>query len=51
MLLATSRNRDYEGGTNYEGIKEPIHLSTMEERLSNDLYPLPDDFIKDLKLM
>lgn len=35
----------------YEVIKEPMDLSTMEERLSNDLYPRPEDFIKDAKLV
>merc|ERR1711939_335647 len=35
----------------YEVIKEPMDLSTMEERLQNDLYPRPEDFIKDAKLI
>jgi histone acetyltransferase len=43
-------NRD-EVPDYYEVIKEPMDLSTMEERLSNDLYPTPQDFIKDAKLI
>ena len=43
-------NRD-EVPDYYEVIKEPMDLSTMEERLSNDLYPTPQDFIKDAKLV
>ena len=43
-------NRD-EVPDYYEVIKEPMDLSTMEERLSNDLYPRPEDFIKDSKLV
>ncbi|KAK5073380.1 histone acetyltransferase [Exophiala xenobiotica] len=35
----------------YEVIKEPMDLSTMEERLQADLYPRPEDFIKDAKLI
>ena len=35
----------------YEAIKEPMDLSTMEERLGNDLYPRPENFIKDAKLI
>ncbi|KEF56857.1 histone acetyltransferase [Exophiala aquamarina CBS 119918] len=35
----------------YEVIKEPMDLSTMEERLQNDLYPRPEDFVKDAKLI
>jgi histone acetyltransferase len=35
----------------YEVIKEPMDLATMEERLQNDLYPKPEDFIKDAKLI
>lgn len=35
----------------YEVIKEPMDLSTMEDRLQNDLYPRPEDFIKDAKLI
>ena len=43
-------NRD-EVPDYYEVIKEPMDLSTMEERLGNDLYPRPEDFIKDSKLI
>ena len=43
-------NRD-EVPDYYEVIKEPMDLSTMEERLQNDLYPKPEDFIKDSKLI
>ncbi|KPI42710.1 Histone acetyltransferase GCN5 [Cyphellophora attinorum] len=43
-------NRD-EVPDYYEVIKEPMDLSTMEERLSNDLYPRPEDFIKEAKLI
>ena len=43
-------NRD-EVPDYYEVIKEPMDLSTMEERLRNDLYPRPEDFIKDAKLI
>lgn len=43
-------NRD-EVPDYYEVIKEPMDLSTMEERLSNDLYPKPEDFVKDAKLV
>ncbi|KAK5100608.1 histone acetyltransferase [Lithohypha guttulata] len=35
----------------YEVIKEPMDLSTMEERLQADLYPRPEDFIRDAKLI
>lgn len=35
----------------YEVIKEPMDLSTMEERLQADLYPRPEDFVKDAKLI
>lgn len=35
----------------YKVIKEPMDLSTMEERLSNDLYSSPEDFVKDAKLI
>ena len=35
----------------YEVIKEPMDLSTMEERLQNDLYPKPEDFIRDSRLI
>ena len=43
-------NRD-EVPDYYEVIKEPMDLSTMEERLSNDLYPTPVEFIRDAKLI
>ena len=43
-------NRD-EVPDYYEVIKEPMDLSTMEERLGNDLYPRPEDFIKDSRLI
>lgn len=35
----------------YEVIKEPMDLSTMEDRLQQDMYPRPEDFIKDAKLV
>lgn len=35
----------------YDVIKEPMDLSTMEEKLENDMYPTPQDFIKDAKLI
>lgn len=35
----------------YEVIKEPMDLSTMEERLQSDLYPRPEDFVRDAKLI
>ena len=35
----------------YNVIKEPMDLSTMEERLHADLYPRPEDFVKDAKLI
>ncbi|KAI9805836.1 MAG: histone acetyltransferase [Sarcosagium campestre] len=35
----------------YEVIKEPMDLSTMEEKHEKDLYPTPEDFIKDAKLI
>ncbi|EDN10276.1 histone acetyltransferase GCN5 [Histoplasma capsulatum] len=35
----------------YEVIKEPMDLSTMEEKHEKDLYPTPQDFIKDAKLI
>ncbi|KAL9618464.1 MAG: hypothetical protein Q9160_006842 [Pyrenula sp. 1 TL-2023] len=43
-------NRD-EVPDYYEVIKEPMDLSTMEERLSNDLYPTPQEFLKDARLI
>ncbi|KAF1810723.1 Bromodomain-containing protein [Eremomyces bilateralis CBS 781.70] len=35
----------------YEVIKEPMDLATMEEKHEKDMYPNPDDFIKDSKLI
>ena len=35
----------------YELIKEPMDLSTMKERLLNDLYPRLEDFVKDARLI
>ncbi|KAI9830015.1 MAG: histone acetyltransferase [Phylliscum demangeonii] len=43
-------NRD-EVADYYEVIKEPMDLSTMEEKHEKDLYPIPEDFIKDAKLI
>ena len=43
-------NRD-EVADYYEVIKEPMDLSTMEEKHEKDLYPTPEDFIKDAKLI
>lgn len=43
-------NRD-EVPDYYEVIKEPMDLSTMEERLSNDMYPTPAEFIRDAMLI
>jgi histone acetyltransferase len=35
----------------YEVIKEPMDLATMEEKHEKDLYPTPEDFIRDAKLI
>lgn len=35
----------------YDVIKDPMDLSTMEEKHENDMYPTPQDFIKDAKLI
>ena len=35
----------------YEVIKEPMDLSTMEEKLEKDMYPQPEDFIRDATLI
>ena len=43
-------NRD-EVADYYDVIKEPMDLSTMEEKHEKDLYPTPEDFIKDAKLI
>ncbi|KAL9600795.1 MAG: hypothetical protein Q9219_002933 [cf. Caloplaca sp. 3 TL-2023] len=43
-------NRD-EVADYYEVIKEPMDLSTMEEKHEKDLYPSPEDFIHDAKLI
>lgn len=43
-------NRD-EVTDYYDVIKEPMDLSTMEEKHEADLYPTPEDFIKDAKLI
>jgi histone acetyltransferase len=43
-------NRD-EVPDYYEVIEEPMDLSTMEEKHEKDLYPTPQDFIKDSALI
>ena len=43
-------NRD-EVADYYEVIKEPMDLSTMEEKHEKDLYPTPEDFIRDARLI
>lgn len=43
-------NRD-EVPDYYEVIKEPMDLSTMEEKHEKDMYPTPQDFIKDAMLI
>jgi histone acetyltransferase len=43
-------NRD-EVADYYEVIKEPMDLATMEEKHERDLYPTPEDFIKDARLV
>ena len=43
-------NRD-EVHDYYDVIKEPMDLATMEEKHEKDLYPNPDDFVKDAKLI
>lgn len=35
----------------YDVIKEPMDLSTMEEKLEKDMYPKPEDFITDAMLI
>ncbi|KAJ5021129.1 hypothetical protein J3E73DRAFT_403617 [Bipolaris maydis] len=35
----------------YDVIKEPMDLATMEEKHEKDLYPNPEDFIRDAKLI
>ena len=35
----------------YDVIKEPMDLATMEEKHEKDLYPGPEDFIRDAKLI
>lgn len=35
----------------YDVIKEPMDLDTMEKKLDADAYALPEDFIKDAKLV
>ncbi|KAF2454754.1 Bromodomain-containing protein [Lineolata rhizophorae] len=35
----------------YDVIKEPMDLATMEEKHEKDLYPAPEDFIKDATLI
>ncbi|KAB8748977.1 hypothetical protein FH972_026528 [Carpinus fangiana] len=35
----------------YNVIKQPMDLSTMEERLEKDMYPTPEDFVKDAMLI
>ena len=35
----------------YEVIKEPMDLATMEEKHEKDMYPTPEDFIRDAKLI
>jgi histone acetyltransferase len=43
-------NRD-EVPDYYEVIKEPMDLATMEEKHEKDLYPTPEDFIRDARLI
>jgi hypothetical protein len=43
-------NRD-EVPDYYEVILEPMDLSTMEEKHEKDMYPTPQDFIKDATLI
>ncbi|KAJ5206119.1 Histone acetyltransferase (Gcn5) [Penicillium cf. griseofulvum] len=43
-------NRD-EVPDYYEVIMEPMDLSTMEEKHEKDLYPTPQDFVKDAMLI
>lgn len=43
-------NRD-EVPDYYDVIKEPMDLSTMEEKHEKDMYPIPQDFIKDAMLI
>ncbi|KAF9728987.1 histone acetyltransferase [Paraphaeosphaeria minitans] len=35
----------------YDVIKEPMDLATMEEKHEKDLYPTPEDFVRDAKLI
>ncbi|KAJ2905710.1 Bromodomain-containing protein [Zalerion maritima] len=35
----------------YDVIKEPMDLSTMEQKLEADQYPTPEDFVKDARLV
>ncbi|KAL9054723.1 MAG: hypothetical protein Q9162_004003 [Coniocarpon cinnabarinum] len=35
----------------YDVIKEPMDLSTMEEKLEKDAYPQPEDFVRDTMLI
>ncbi|KAF2731596.1 Bromodomain-containing protein [Polyplosphaeria fusca] len=35
----------------YDVIKEPMDLATMEEKHEKDLYPTPEDFVRDAKLV
>lgn len=35
----------------YDVIKEPMDLATMEEKHEKDMYPNPEDFIRDAKLI
>ena len=35
----------------YEVIKEPMDLSTMEDKLEKDAYPQPEDFVRDAMLI
>lgn len=35
----------------YDVIKQPMDLSTMETKLEQDAYPLPEDFIRDVLLI
>jgi histone acetyltransferase len=35
----------------YEVIKEPMDLATMEEKHEKDLYPTPEEFVRDAKLV
>lgn len=46
----TAVNKD-EVADYYDVIKEPMDLGTMEEKLEKDMYPGPEDFLKDAMLV